>query len=443
MMLKSRLEPRRGKVVVLVALCLVPLIGFVALAVDGGMLLSDQRKAQRGADTAALAAATDLYKNWYTQAGVDPSPHYPAKESALTTAAANGFSNDGVNSTVTVHIPPQSGPFAGRKGYVEVLIISYQTRYFSAIWGSGSLQVTARAVARGTFTPSSPGILILDPTDNNTLDVTASGNVTVTNGGAIDVDSKSANGGATCTNTGNIVADTINLSDNTYNHSNSGTLIGQINLDVPPTPDPLSSLPEPAKPAFPTLPASVLALLGSNYSTNNGVNDSGNQGRTIDLYPGYYAGIRVTGNDQIVLHDNADGSPGIYYIDSQGLSITNAGGITGSNVLLYSAGTANISLTGSGSISLSPPTSGIYKGITLFQERTSNKDINITCQGNMDMSGTFYAAAAKVNITGSGGYANTIGSQWIAWEMSVTGSGSFTVNYNGVATPVRNIQLVE
>jgi hypothetical protein len=52
-------------------------------------------------------------------------------------------------------------------------------------------------------------------------------------------------------------------------------------------------------------------------------------------------------------------------------------------------------------------------------------------------------AAAKVSITGSGGYTNTIGSQWIAWEMSVTGQGSFTVNYNGVATPVRNIQLVE
>src|SRR5262249_55478940 len=106
-------------------------------------------------------------------------------------------------------------------------------------------------------------------------------------------------------------------------------------------------------------------------------------------------GIKVTGNDQIVLHDNPDGSQGIYYIGSQGLSITNAGGITGSNVMLYSNGTGNISLTESGSMSLSPPTSGIYKGITLFQERSSNKQISITAQGNMDMSGTFYAAAAR------------------------------------------------
>jgi hypothetical protein len=405
------------------------------------MLLSDRRQAQRAADSAALAAAVDLFTKFNKNNGVDTSG--TAKQSALTTAAANGYTNDGVSSTVTVNIPPKSGEFVGQKGYAEVLISYNQSRFFSAIWGSGALKVAARAVARGTYTPANPGILILDPTDNNTLDVTASGNVTVTGGGSIIVDSKSPNGGATCTNTGNIVADTIDLSDDTYNHSNTGTLIGTINYNQPPTPDPLAGLQEPAQPQPPNLPSSTLSLLGSGYSTNNGVNDSGNKGNTIDLYPGYYAGIKVTGNDQIVLHDNPDGSPGIYYIGSQGLSITNAGGITGSNVMLYSDGTGNISLTGSGSMSLSPPTSGIYEGITLFQERSSNKQISITAQGNMNMSGTFYAAAAKVSITGSGNYTNNIGSQWIAWQMAVTGTGSFTVDYNGLAIPVRRIQLVE
>src|SRR5262249_52473873 len=136
--------------------------------------------------------------------------------------------------------------------------------------GSGSLQVAARAVARGMYTKASGGIIILDPTDNNTLNVTATGNVTVTNGGSIDVDSRSPNGGATCSNTGNIVADTINLSDGRFNSTNTGTLIGQINYYQPPTPDPLATMPEPSQPLLPNLPASVLALLGSSYSTNNG-----------------------------------------------------------------------------------------------------------------------------------------------------------------------------
>jgi Flp pilus assembly protein TadG len=419
---------------------LIPLLCVVAIVIDGGSLLSDRRQAQRAADSAALAAATDLFTKWNTNAGTDPDG--TASQSAQTTATANGFPNDGTNSTVTVNIPPKTGTFVGKAGYAEVIITYYQTRFFSNLMGSGKLKVSARSVARGLYKPSSPGILILDPTDNNTLDVTASGGVTVTNGGSIIVDSKSANGGLTITNTGNVTAANVNLSDGLYNQSNSGTVIGTVNYNQPPTPDPLATLPEPSQPAYPSLPASVLSLLGSNYSLNNGVNDSGNQGKTIDLYPGYYAGIRVSGNDQIVLHDEG-GSPGIYYIGSQGLSITNAGGITGSNVMIYSAGTGNISLTGSGSSNLSPPTSGTYQGIALFQERSSNKQISITGQGNMNMTGTFYAAAAKVSITGVGNYNNPIGSQWIAWQLAVTGQGSMTVNYNGQGAPLRLIQIAE
>ena len=161
------------------------------------------------------------------------------------------------------------------------------------------------------------------------------------------------------------------------------------------------------------------------------------------LYPGYYEGLSITGSGSVTLMPNSDGTPGIYYLGSHGLSVTNAGGLSGSNVMIYSSGGANSSITGSGSVTLSPPTSGTYQGITFFQARASNKDINITAQGNLNMTGTFYAAGAKVSITGQGNYSNSIGSQWIAWQMAVTGSGSFSVNYNGEATPVRTIQLVE
>jgi hypothetical protein len=123
--------------------------------------------------------------------------------------------------------------------------------------------------------------------------------------------------------------------------------------------------------------------------------------------------------------------------------MTSTGGISGSNVLIYSAGTGNISITGSGSLNLSPPTSGTYKGISIFQERSSNKQISVTAQGNMNVSGTLYAASAKFTLTAQGNYSNPFGSQWIAYQLVVTGSGSFTVNYGGTATPMRSIQLVE
>jgi hypothetical protein len=61
--------------------------------------------------------------------------------------------------------------------------------------------------------------------------------------------------------------------------------------------------------------------------------------------------------------------------------------MSGSNVLLYSDGTGSISLTGSGNLTLSPPTSGLYQGISLFQERSSTKQISVTAQENMNVSG--------------------------------------------------------
>ena len=55
-----RLSPRRGVVVVLIAVCLVVILAFVAIAVDGGGLLELRRAAQATADAAALAAAEEV-----------------------------------------------------------------------------------------------------------------------------------------------------------------------------------------------------------------------------------------------------------------------------------------------------------------------------------------------------------------------------------------------
>src|SRR5215831_17708785 len=142
-------QRRRGTVAVLVAICLTVILGIVAIAVDGGLLMEDRRQVQAAADAAALAAAIDLYNNYSTNYGLDPSG--TAAKSAQTTAAANGFANN-VNATVVVNIPPKSGPFAGNtNGYAEVIIQTSQQRAFSRIFGNDNLTVTGRAVARGQW----------------------------------------------------------------------------------------------------------------------------------------------------------------------------------------------------------------------------------------------------------------------------------------------------
>ena len=46
-----------GQVIVILALALVGLLGFSALAIDGSMVFADRRFSQSGADAAALAGA--------------------------------------------------------------------------------------------------------------------------------------------------------------------------------------------------------------------------------------------------------------------------------------------------------------------------------------------------------------------------------------------------
>src|SRR5262245_8236869 len=124
-------QVRRGAVTALVAVCfLLMLPAVVALVVDGGVLLTERRRAQATADAAAMAAACVLYDNYPVDQGLgnigNPSG------AALAVASANGYTNDGVTSSVTVNIPPLSGTYTGLPGYVEVIVTYYQGRAFSS-----------------------------------------------------------------------------------------------------------------------------------------------------------------------------------------------------------------------------------------------------------------------------------------------------------------------
>ncbi len=126
---------RRGMVAAQVVLSLSVLMAMLAVVADGGLLLVERRHAQATADAAALAAA--------------------ASASAMGVASANGYINDGTTSTVTVNNPPSSGIFQGNYSYFEVIVTWNQPRFFSGIFGSGAIPVSARAVA-GVVPGSSP-----------------------------------------------------------------------------------------------------------------------------------------------------------------------------------------------------------------------------------------------------------------------------------------------
>jgi hypothetical protein len=398
------------------------MVGVMALLLDGGLLISEHRHARSVADTAAMAAAYSLFKNSSTDHGLDPTG--TARTAALNNATGNGYANDGTATVVTVNIPPLAGAFVGKAGYAEVLVQNNQARLFSALWGAGMMSVTARGVARGISSPSSPAILLLDPSMKASLNVTGNGGINAT-GGSIVVDSNNAQAGVTVGN-GNVTAPNMNFTGS-YTTTGSGSFIGTIKTTVSPTSDPLSRIPAPD-------PSTLTVQSASNYH----ITSSGN----YTLQPGIYTGgisISASGPGLITL------MPGIYYMQGGGFFDSGSINMTGTGVMIYNnpaSSSDQIKLTGLGNLTISPPTSGTYRGISIFQNRTSTAVVAVTGNGSLNLTGTIYSAGAEVDLTGNG-VINATGSQVIANNMEVAGNGAVNVQHNAYLSPVRDTRIVE
>ena len=437
---------RRATIAVLVAISMIAILGIVAIALDGGLLLDNHRHVQAAADAAALAAADDLFKNWQTNNGHDPSGK--AQASALSTAAANGYNNDGVTSVVTVNIPPKSGSFVGKWGYAEVIIQFNQKRNFSGIFGSGDLPVTSRAVASGN--PGNIGILILDPHLQGALEIR--GNVDIQNNGQLysNSDNTTPNDAASQGATGSVfvgpgitvTAGGINVfnslvSDGTVNYTNGGGL----SYYTTPMTDPLASIPEPTT---------------SGLTQYNNV--TFNSGGT--LHPGVYNNITVNGGTVTM-------QPGLYYISSGGSLNVNGGTLQGNGVMIVND-TQQDTVCGwsnpaQGNINLTPPTatsggtwptgttSETYAGISMWVPRSWNQEVHFQSNHNATVSGTWYAQGAEYDIRANGpsvvfnigNYICDLG-EWNQKYGGDANTGTGTININpGTAAATQRPTLVE
>jgi Flp pilus assembly protein TadG len=157
-----------------VAISLIPILGIAALAIDGGLLMSERRALQRAADAGALAAAIQMYNDWPSQTaakqGADSTG--TAATSAKNTVTDNGYTNNSNGATVTVSIPPTSGACSGKRGYAEVIVTVQQRRYFTLTplsWGTG---------------PTGPQNMAIwqDVGDQNTFTLSAGGNLNISSG---------------------------------------------------------------------------------------------------------------------------------------------------------------------------------------------------------------------------------------------------------------------
>ena len=144
--------PRSGKVLVLLAILLPSLIGIVGMVIDGGLMMNEHRNLQHAADAASTAAAMNLAQG---------------KTTGVAIATANDVVHSGnllPDATVTVHIPPSSGPHAGQSGHVEVLADKvYESRFMRVLDGIVDRSLRARSVAGVEDATAGAAIVVLDP----------------------------------------------------------------------------------------------------------------------------------------------------------------------------------------------------------------------------------------------------------------------------------------
>src|SRR5437764_7963297 len=148
-----------GQTLVLAALMLTVLIGFVGLAADTGYFFDYRRRMTAAADSAAVAAALEVKRN---------PTSTQVTTVARAAATASGFT-DGTNGiTVAVNRPPVSGYNVGNNKYVEVLINRPTPTFFMRALNGATATVGARAVA-GPGGVGDGWISVLSPSSTSTL----------------------------------------------------------------------------------------------------------------------------------------------------------------------------------------------------------------------------------------------------------------------------------
>jgi hypothetical protein len=233
-----------------------------------------------------------------------------------------------------------------------------------------------------------------------------------------------------------------NAAYGTYGNGTTVINYGSLSTGQPYYPDPLASIPEPV---------SASAACGGGSVTTHTQASFASSTWTPGIYEGNNSGPAIfTG--ATILDDCGSGNPGVYMFPH---GVVFEGDLTGNDVLLYSQGKINpknvctdstqannggallnepyigsssgvnvygFMFTGSNSVTLSAPNSGLYTNLALFQSRKVPGHIGFkVCpgdSGNISLTGTVYAHNIddvpnnSKNVVGVSNTCNKPGGSW-------------------------------
>ena len=393
-------KSEQGQAIVYLVLGLVVFFGFVAFAIDGGMVLADRRNAQNAADAAALAgagaaarlmslAAPECYKDWVcTDAFKDA-----ARDAAITRGGQNNFTLEtNFDHSNGVVVTCDSGGL-----YLDVTVeISTTTpsNFLQLVFPSAlhnKVQSVARANAEQPVWMDA-AVIGLNPAGcigGNGVTLNGSGDTTVIGGGIFSNGCLQGNGAAG--------EATVEGGDAQGHYLQPGNLTWD---------------PEP------TLTSDTIQT-SDFYIPPPPLDASGNciGGENVNSLPAtMHAGLWcVQGNLNINKNIKSD-----------------VGGVTiyMKNGHIFYNGNATVDLSAPGP---DPDPSPAIPGILFYVPNGQAVTVNGTSDDHF--SGMIYAPKSDIQLTGNAD--NIFNGQVIGWNVKVGGSNIMTVNYDDCNAYVR------
>ena len=429
----------RGQTIILVALSLPLMLGFVGIATDVGALLKDKRTIQTAADAAAIAGALN-----YNYGSI------VWKAAAKAAATGNGFKDGSNNVTVTIPDTPSwpASNYYHQPNYVEVTISKPESTIFLALFGYRSVTVQARAVA--TNEASGSGCLYTVGTSGTTFTDNGGGNSGINAPGCgLVVESNGTpamllHGGVTLT------LGSIGVVGTYSKTGGSGTVTPTPVQNVAPESDPLNYLPQFSFSSSGGKNPSNSVSCASGYDCSKSPvsvpttclsNGTGKKGALLynvapgaTLSPGCYSTLNFPSSGNVTL------GSGLYIVD--GDVNFNSGNVTGSGVTFYTNGAYNF---GSGTYNLTAPNdrTQLFNGI-LFAESLNDTN-GITFAGNASsvIKGVVYFPDGSVTL--SGNPALTLYTDFVVHDILLNGNVTLNsyASLSGVSNPLTSIALVE
>jgi hypothetical protein len=392
----------RGQALILIAAALGGLLLGIGLALDTGQLYVARRAAQTAADAGAWAGAAVLY------AGGSAAL---ARTAATDDATRNGYTT-GTYITVTTASPPTSGAYAGDPGYIEVTITEQVLTRFLFGASAGRTAVTVRAVAGLARSGTGEAVIVTRSSGPNTFAVANNTRFTITGGGT---NTNTNNNNSVQVGSGAQLTATFHRVTGNVGAADAGRMSPAPVTGVAAAADPFATLAGPTTGGVP--------VYGGQSITN----------ATVTLNPGIYSGLITVGNNGIARLNGGN------YIFRAGLTTTNNGSLVlagTSGVLLYNANASypaaggacgNLSLAGTGTLTLSASRTGSYAGMLVFQGRTCTGTAAITVRTGTSLSGTLYVPAGTLALTAANNM--TIASQIVADQLTIGGTNTLTMTF--------------